>query len=367
MKRLNAQFVGLGVQGQQEQPQQQRKPRGRRGGRRTRGRRPGAAKGQPATGTSDDHGDDDDDDDDDDEAANDYMAHASDGGGGGGELQRMAFLARGIGGGHGVLVESDVEYSDDGTSSAGGGQTVEDPYRYYDEDDGFPQDMDMQQVPGPGGSPQASRRRRQHGRRQKQKQRGGAAAGPERQTGGAPSGFDPYTLLKRLDALTMSRDMDSIWLQPMDKKDRQIVHVLAREYRVKSKSHGNGVRRAPVLTATPDSCPPQNRKRINKVLLLFDQRGSLPDSWAGGPQPAEGGRGKKGRGGKASSSSNNSGSLNGRLVAEGAPEVGASNIGHKMLQQMGWTPGTGLGAEEKRGRATPVDIEIRAGRRGLGA
>ncbi|KAJ2711719.1 squalene synthetase-like protein, partial [Coemansia spiralis] len=137
---------------------------------------------------------------------------------------------------------------------------------------------------------------------------------------------------------------------------------------IKSKSQGNGTMRAPVLTATPDSRPPQNRRRINKILMLFDEGGALPDSWVGGPAPdkhAGGARGRgRGRGGKATEPS--AASLHGKMVAEGAPEVSASNIGHKMLQQMGWTPGTGLGAEEK-GRAAPVDAMIRAGRRGLGA
>ncbi|KAJ2565518.1 squalene synthetase-like protein, partial [Coemansia sp. RSA 1836] len=58
--------------------------------------------------------------------------------------------------------------------------------------------------------------------------------------------------------------------------------------------------------------------------------------------------------------------MDGKMVAENAPEVGSSNIGHKMLQQMGWQPGQGLGVKEE-GRATPVDVMIRTERRGLGA
>lgn len=42
-----------------------------------------------------------------------------------------------------------------------------------------------------------------------------------------------------------------------------------------------------------------------------------------------------------------------------------SNIGFKMLRQMGYTPGSALG-KEGSGRAEPVGLEIRRGRAGLG-
>ncbi|KAM7524574.1 hypothetical protein LguiA_014476 [Lonicera macranthoides] len=42
-----------------------------------------------------------------------------------------------------------------------------------------------------------------------------------------------------------------------------------------------------------------------------------------------------------------------------------SNIGFKMLKQMGYTPGSALG-KEGSGRAEPVGVEIRRGRAGLG-
>lgn len=59
--------------------------------------------------------------------------------------------------------------------------------------------------------------------------------------------------------------------------------------------------------------------------------------------------------------------VHGKMVAENAPEAGAGNVGHKMLTQMGWQPGQGLGATEQQGISAPVYAMIRAGRRGLGA
>ncbi|PIA15110.1 G-patch-domain-containing protein [Coemansia reversa NRRL 1564] len=206
-------------------------------------------------------------------------------------------------------------------------------------------------------------------RRQQQKK--GKEAKTANNEGPSP-GFSPHTVLKRLDLLTHAGDLDSIWLQPMNKYERQIVHLLAREYKIKSKSHGNGLRRMPVLTATPNTRKPPNRKRINKILTLYDEDGLLPEQWLGvsGADNHAGERNGSGRkGGKRDKSGRGQASTrneHGKIVAEHAPEVGASNVGHRMLQQMGWTPGEGLGAGEK-GRATPVDVMIRAGRRGLGA
>ncbi|KAI8320221.1 G-patch-domain-containing protein, partial [Martensiomyces pterosporus] len=162
-------------------------------------------------------------------------------------------------------------------------------------------------------------------------------------------------------------------LQPMNTYERRIVHILAKEYGINSKSHGNGSNRSTILTPTPSTCKPRNTKRIDKLLLLFDEGGLIPQQWCGGPTPKEGrgaGAGKKagraGKAGKAGKSGSSSSQSGKKMVAEDAPAVGASNIGHQMLTQMGWAPGQGLGANQE-GRSTPVDVMIRSGRQGLGA
>ncbi|KAJ1727793.1 squalene synthetase-like protein, partial [Coemansia biformis] len=392
MKRLNAQFIDLDVQ-----EQSKRKGRARQN-RRGRGRPKGKSTPQEAAGPPPPPQDDMSDGAFG-EMADDYIANLSDAGRMQltGEGARPAFAIRDIGGG------ADYRCSPTAGTIAGPGSissddyAVDDPFRLGDEaaeleygvssddDDGFPCDMDLQRLPGPDGPP-ASRsgqkgymQRAQNAETSKGRDRAKSRRGRQKQSSDAPghghgdgpsSGFDPYKILKRLDLLTQTSDLESIWLQPMNRQERQVVHILAREYKVKSKSHGNGVMRAPVLTATPDSYQPQNRRRINRVLHLYEAGGLLPEYGLGGPSSDKhanrgkgGGKGGRSKQGPAAAPA---GSLHGKMVAEGAPEVGASNIGHKMLQQMGWTPGTGLGAEEK-GRATPVDVTIRAGRRGLGA
>ncbi|KAJ2722123.1 squalene synthetase-like protein [Coemansia sp. Benny D115] len=313
------------------------------------------------------------------------------------------------------LVERDIgghEASDIYESGGNDDILVEDPFDYEDElaelimggaasnsddgsdggidDDGFPVNLDLENLSD--GDDLSLSMRNKHCRghmqgvqnakafkdrdRAKSKNSHKKKADKQPSNGDGPSpGFHPSTILRRLDMLVQSDDLSSIWLQPMNKFERQIVHILAREYNVKSKSHGSGTRRTPVLTVTSRSCRPTNRRRINRTILLFDAGGLNPEQWSGpqGVSDKTGGGPVRGRGkgkNKLSRSSGGGGGAavaqHGKIVGHGAPVVSKSNVGHKMLQQMGWQPGQGLGANEE-GRSTPVDVMIRAGRRGLGA
>ncbi|KAJ2854094.1 squalene synthetase-like protein [Coemansia erecta] len=276
-----------------------------------------------------------------------------------------------------------------GSSEAGfdNGDSSDDEY----DEDGIPVSLDLEALSGPGKRTLPKSKNKGHGHRQsgqnikdfkaldRAKSRNSHATQKNKSKAhdgrGPSAGFDPRTVIRRLDMLLKSEDLDSIWLQPMNKYERQIVHILAREYNIKSKSHGNGDRRTPVLTLTPRSHRPDNRRRINRLLLLFDEGGLVPDLWSG-PQAssrdgsgfARSGKGKQGSKGKQKSANGQKGSaqMHGKAVAHSAPAVGDSNVGHKMLKQMGWQPGQGLGANEE-GRSTPVEVMFRAGRRGLGA
>ncbi|KAJ9059557.1 G patch domain-containing protein 2 [Entomophthora muscae] len=54
------------------------------------------------------------------------------------------------------------------------------------------------------------------------------------------------------------------------------------------------------------------------------------------------------------------------IVCSSAPPIAASNIGHRLLSQMGWTPGQALGAAGD-GILDPIQAEIRRKRQGLGS
>ncbi|KAJ2735535.1 squalene synthetase-like protein [Coemansia sp. BCRC 34962] len=321
---------------------------------------------------------------------------------------RSGFLSRNIGGG----VDYNCGHSEDELESPEDvfrDDTIEvdDPFKYEDEiydlmrdglsnseddddddDNEFPDNIDMDHLPGPDADfRQKSRQPPQHVQRSqsaasykaRDRVKSKNAHDMAKHKATVPE-FNPHTIIKRLDMLAQTDDMASIWLQPMGKYERQIVHLLAREYHIKSKSHGGGLKRTLVLSQTPNSCKPTNTQRINRILMLHDRGCFIPEQWSG---PAAQGalrdkspkgskcengkykgkrRGNRGRGGDFKPQP----PMDGKMVAENAPEVGSSNIGHKMLQQMGWQPGQGLGAKEE-GRTTPVDVMIRAGRHGLGA
>lgn len=55
----------------------------------------------------------------------------------------------------------------------------------------------------------------------------------------------------------------------------------------------------------------------------------------------------------------------GRFVDEPAEPIDAMNIGHQLLEKIGWTPGHGLGLNQN-GITTPVQINFRHYRQGLG-
>ncbi|KAL8236577.1 hypothetical protein R6Q59_017658 [Mikania micrantha] len=55
-----------------------------------------------------------------------------------------------------------------------------------------------------------------------------------------------------------------------------------------------------------------------------------------------------------------------RTLANLESAIPQSNIGFKMLKQMGYTPGSGLGGSSGSGRIEPVGLEIRRSRAGIG-
>ncbi|KAJ2320869.1 hypothetical protein GGI00_006160, partial [Coemansia sp. RSA 2681] len=166
---------------------------------------------------------------------------------------RSGYLSRNIGGG----VEYNCGTSGDelASSEATPGDDaieVDDPFKYEDEihnlldggmassgdddDDGFPDDLDMERLAGPDADVcQTSRQPPPHVRRSqnaasfKEKDRAKSKHGHDKAKGNADDGqsgptpgFDPRTIIKRLDMLALTDDMGSIWLQPMNKYERQI-------------------------------------------------------------------------------------------------------------------------------------------------
>lgn len=129
-------------------------------------------------------------------------------------------------------------------------------------------------------------------------------------------------------------------LPPMSKKSRVAVHLLSEAYGLKSKSLGKGAGRYPVLERTSRSGVfGVDERKINAILgtasgetrgnygggKALGKQGGLWAALSGDKRGGSGGASQ--RGGKAN--------RDGGMVGEGAPELGASNIGFALLKKMG--------------------------------
>jgi len=56
----------------------------------------------------------------------------------------------------------------------------------------------------------------------------------------------------------------------------------------------------------------------------------------------------------------------GEIVGAAAPELGTENKGRQMLEKMGWSSGTALGALNNKGILQPVATVIKTSKAGLG-
>ncbi|PVV05110.1 hypothetical protein BB560_000373 [Smittium megazygosporum] len=162
-------------------------------------------------------------------------------------------------------------------------------------------------------------------------------------------GYTNFTLVhERIVGLVESTSISTLWLWPMSKRDRRIVHMLAAQYNLKSASHGSNDMRFPILSRTKKTSFPENDTKIDRILSLANK--DLPD-----------GGFYKGLYSRGSSTSEKKSTL----VAQGVQSINESNKGHQLLAKMGWTPGNPIGTSGS-GITDPIQAEIRNSRRGLG-
>ncbi|KAI9822906.1 MAG: hypothetical protein M1832_002931 [Thelocarpon impressellum] len=149
-------------------------------------------------------------------------------------------------------------------------------------------------------------------------------------------------------------------LPPMDKGDRKIVHEIANAFKLKSKSVGAGTSRSPILYKTARSGA-YDESDVNAIERQLRQRRFLPrkDRKAGKGGPAS----KRNGGGFNSAAVSY---RDGEVVGAAAPELGAENRGRAMLEKMGWSTGTALGALDNKGILQPVAHVVKISKAGLG-
>ncbi|KAJ5424892.1 Single-stranded nucleic acid binding R3H [Penicillium cf. griseofulvum] len=152
---------------------------------------------------------------------------------------------------------------------------------------------------------------------------------------------------------------NSLSLPPMTKQRRKLIHELANALNLKSQSRGHGLSRFPVLnkTARTPRYTPKTISNVDELLSgrKFNRR--LFKSW--GTEVQRFSQPRRGKSGAASY-------MDGDVVGASAPEIGAENRGRAMLERMGWSTGTALGAADNKGILQPVAQVVKNSRAGLG-
>ncbi|KAI9788639.1 MAG: hypothetical protein M1816_006785 [Peltula sp. TS41687] len=154
-------------------------------------------------------------------------------------------------------------------------------------------------------------------------------------------------------------------LPPMDHRARKLVHELANAFGLKSKSMGNGQSRYPNLIKTRDTGPFDQAAfeavednligRVSFMRLVY-RPPSTPKKPAARQQAASRGNARN-----AAVSYRD-----GDIVGAAAPELGVENKGRAMMERMGWSQGTALGAMDNKGILTPVTHVVKTSKAGLG-
>jgi hypothetical protein len=146
----------------------------------------------------------------------------------------------------------------------------------------------------------------------------------------------------------------------MDKAERKTVHELANAFNLKSKSLGSGTKRFPVLYRTARTSVYAEGKFAAVEARLA--RRFLPRMDVGGKKFSAQ-RSTRGGGGFRNATASY---RDGDVVGASAPELGVENRGRAMLEKMGWSTGTALGAINNKGILQPVSHVVKTTKAGLG-
>ncbi|KAF4121583.1 R3H domain [Geosmithia morbida] len=144
---------------------------------------------------------------------------------------------------------------------------------------------------------------------------------------------------------------------PMDTHGRKMIHELANKFNVKSKSIGKADQRRTTLYRTNRTLPFVEGPFENAVARINRRYFPRLDT-----------KGKRNKRPSQPGRSNDAAASyrDGEIVGAAAPELGVENRGRAMLEKMGWSEGTALGAMDNKGILQPVPQTMKKSRAGLG-
>jgi hypothetical protein len=156
------------------------------------------------------------------------------------------------------------------------------------------------------------------------------------------------------------QDMDEqeLSLQSMNACQRQYVHKLASCYNLKSRSRGKGNHRFTVLYRMKYSTAiNHNWSKIEAIIRQAERDQKTFLSFMSSSSLKKTNRVSLGKKERTTSKTRD------KLIIE--EPIASTNIGNRMLQKLGWTPGAGLG-QEGQGLKEPIPLVIRRKNAGLG-
>ncbi|CAA20315.1 G-patch and R3H domain-containing protein C30B4.02c [Schizosaccharomyces pombe] len=153
--------------------------------------------------------------------------------------------------------------------------------------------------------------------------------------------------------------IEEISLPPCRKYVRRLVHALANDLNLKSRSYGSGNKRYTMLSKThkfdASSVDLVSLTRIMERLQTRVEYQSFSKS------------GRKSRMTVSSVRSSKATRVyDGQIVGEDAPEISKENPGRRLLEKLGWYAGKGLGHPENEGSKDSLRAIVKVSRSGLG-
>jgi hypothetical protein len=156
----------------------------------------------------------------------------------------------------------------------------------------------------------------------------------------------------------------SLALPPMEAHERAHLHRFAKKMDIATKSVGQGANRFMNIAKTTRTRP-YDDDEFDSVMAKFRRVHSRP----GDPGYGKNVPGKRTLAKRASTTVRTARPVvsykDGEVVGGGAPEIGANNKGHALLQKMGWTKGMALGALDNKGILHPIAHTVKSGKGGL--
>ncbi|KAH7138348.1 hypothetical protein B0J11DRAFT_500574 [Dendryphion nanum] len=142
-------------------------------------------------------------------------------------------------------------------------------------------------------------------------------------------------------------DMTTLSLPPMEAKHRAVIHQFVHKFGLSSKSRGAGANRFTILSKTLRTIKVDDDEfEAISEQRRFKTRLTAPARHGPKTRPIVSYK-------------------DGDTVGASAPELGPENKGRRLLEKMGWTKGTALGALDNKGILQPIAHTVKMTKAGL--